>query len=71
MMFKRFNYGRVKEKVAYVKEKEILVKLRERLVKLDVQEIDRDENKTMAFGISKLNYLNPRISVAQCKKYGV
>merc|ERR1711879_508057 len=28
-------------------------------------------NKTIALGTSKLNYLDPRISVAWCKKYDV
>lgn len=34
------------------------------LKKLELQETDRDENKTIALGTSKLNYLDPRISVA-------
>ena len=31
----------------------------------------QDENKEIALGTSKLNYLDPRISVAWCKKYDV
>ena len=31
----------------------------------------QDENKDIALGTSKLNYLDPRISVAWCKKYEV
>lgn len=46
------------------KKKKALEKLREQLKKLELQETDRDENKTIALGTSKLNYLDPRISVA-------
>ena len=31
----------------------------------------QDENKTTALGTSKINYIDPRISVAWCKKNGV
>lgn len=33
-------------------------------MKLEVQATDREENKQIALGTSKLNYLDPRISVA-------
>lgn len=33
-------------------------------MKLQVQATDREENKQIALGTSKLNYLDPRISVA-------
>jgi DNA topoisomerase I len=36
----------------------------EALHKLELQALDRDENKDIALGTSKLNYLDPRISVA-------
>lgn len=62
------KHGSVKEKTVYDKKKKLLQRLREQLVKLEVQETDRDENKTIALGTSKLNYLDPRISVAWCKK---
>ncbi|KRT78619.1 hypothetical protein AMK59_6886 [Oryctes borbonicus] len=65
------KHGSVKEKVVYDKKKKMLARLKEQLVKLEVQETDRDENKTIALGTSKLNYLDPRISVAWCKKYNV
>ena len=61
----------MKEKTDYEKKKKQLDRLREQLIKLEVQETDRDENKTIALGTSKLNYLDPRISVAWCKKYNV
>lgn len=63
--------GSVKEKVVYDKKKKMLQRLKEQLLKLEVQETDRDENKTIALGTSKLNYLDPRITVAWCKKYEV
>ncbi|XP_063704534.1 DNA topoisomerase I, mitochondrial [Culicoides brevitarsis] len=53
------------------KKKKQLDRLKEQLQKLELQETDRDENKTIALGTSKLNYLDPRISVAWCKKHGV
>lgn len=56
--------GSVKEKVLADKKKKQLEKLKEQLKKLELQETDRDENKTIALGTSKLNYLDPRISVA-------
>jgi len=63
--------GSVKEKQIYDKKKKQLERLKEQLVKLEIQETDRDENKTIALGTSKLNYLDPRISVAWCKKNDV
>ncbi|KAK6631882.1 hypothetical protein RUM44_006912 [Polyplax serrata] len=53
------------------KKKKQLERLKEQLLKLEVQETDKEENKTIALGTSKLNYLDPRISVAWCKKYNV
>lgn len=41
------------------------------LHKLEIQRKDKSENKTIALGTSKLNYLDPRITVAWCKKYEV
>jgi DNA topoisomerase-1 len=46
------------------KKKKALERLKDQLMKLEVQETDREENKTIALGTSKLNYLDPRISVA-------
>ncbi|KAL4712816.1 hypothetical protein ACJJTC_011886 [Scirpophaga incertulas] len=63
--------GSVKEKLACDKKKKALERLKEQLKKLELQETDRDENKTIALGTSKLNYLDPRISVAWCKKHEV
>lgn len=65
------KHGSVKEKLVADKKKKMLQRLKEQLTKLEIQETDRDENKTIALGTSKLNYLDPRISVAWCKKYNV
>lgn len=46
------------------KAKKTLERLKEQLLKLELQETDKEENKTIALGTSKLNYLDPRISVA-------
>ena len=51
--------------------KKALERLVEQLEKLEIQRTDKDENKTIALGTSKLNYLDPRISVAWCKKHTV
>ncbi|CAF2335958.1 unnamed protein product [Rotaria sp. Silwood2] len=48
-----------------------LQRTEEALKKLEVQALDREENKDIALGTSKLNYLDPRISVAWCKKWSV
>lgn len=52
------------------KEKAV-VRLKDGLKKLETQTIDKEENKDIALGTSKLNYLDPRISVAWCKKWEV
>merc|ERR1711971_1281639 len=51
--------------------KKAIERLMEQLEKLEIQRTDKDENKTIALGTSKLNYLDPRISVAWCKKHEV
>jgi len=48
----------------YEKKKKQLDRLKEQLTKLEVQATDREENKEIALSTSKLNYLDPRISVA-------
>jgi len=65
------NNGSVAEKANAEKKKKALEKLLEQLEKLEIQKTDKDENKTIALGTSKLNYLDPRISVAWCKKHEV
>ena len=65
------NGGPATEKGIVDKKKKTLERLLEQLEKLEIQKTDRDENKNIALGTSKLNYLDPRISVAWCKKHDV
>ncbi|NWI58445.1 TOP1M topoisomerase, partial [Calyptomena viridis] len=53
------------------KKKKLLKRLEEQLARLNVQATDKEENKQIALGTSKLNYLDPRITIAWCKKFGV
>ncbi|ODM95055.1 DNA topoisomerase 1 [Orchesella cincta] len=46
-------------------------RLKEQLQKLELNKADKEEGKEIALGTSKLNYLDPRISVAWCKKWDV
>lgn len=45
-----------------------LEKWKEAIRKLEVDIRNRDENKEVALGTSKINYMDPRISVAWCKR---
>lgn len=63
--------GSQKEKMNYEKKKKAVERLKEQLEKLELSATDKEENKTIALGTSKLNYLDPRISVAWCKKFDV
>ncbi|VDL99885.1 unnamed protein product [Schistocephalus solidus] len=58
-------------KQASQKLKKRLATLKEQLLKLQVQATDRDENKDIALSTSKLNYLDPRITIAWCRKLNV
>ncbi|KAM4722352.1 DNA topoisomerase 1-like [Rhinophrynus dorsalis] len=53
------------------RKKKALERAEGQLMNLEVQATDREENKQIALGTSKLNYLDPRISVAWCKKWSV
>merc|ERR1712223_1915526 len=53
------------------KKKKAVERAMEQLNKLETQAVDKEENKTIALGTSKLNYLDPRITVASCKKFDV
>ena len=44
-----------------------LEKLEERLAALETQITQKDEGKTVALGTSKINYMDPRITVSWCK----
>eukprot|EP00053_Salpingoeca_punica_P013801 m.125017 g.125017 ORF g.125017 m.125017 type:complete len:824 (+) comp16311_c0_seq1:120-2591(+) len=53
------------------KAKKKVASLELRLHKKEIAMTDKQENKTIALSTSKLNYLDPRISVAWCKRFGV
>uniref|UniRef100_A0A3B4ZUZ4 DNA topoisomerase I n=1 Tax=Stegastes partitus TaxID=144197 RepID=A0A3B4ZUZ4_9TELE len=53
------------------RKKAAVKRCEEQLLKMEVQATDREENKQIALGTSKLNYLDPRISVAWCKNVEV
>lgn len=65
--------GKKDEKTAKALERKEnqMKRLKEQLFKLEVSMTDKEENKEIALGTSKLNYLDPRISVAWCKKNDV
>ena len=46
-----------------------LSKIKETISKLKTQALDKEENKTVALGTSKINYMDPRISVVFCKTF--
>ncbi|CAL8339655.1 unnamed protein product [Lota lota] len=60
-----------KSKKTVETRKKAISRIEEQLMKLEVQATDREENKQIALGTSKLNYLDPRISVAWCKKWDI
>ena len=65
------NYG-VKDKTRskptdLSKAEAALTKLKERVISYEAKMALRDENKEVALGTSKINYMDPRITVAWCK----
>ncbi|VDK48508.1 unnamed protein product [Anisakis simplex] len=62
---------KAKGQAAKEKAKKKVERIKEQLKRLKIQRTDKDENKQIALGTSKLNYLDPRISVAWCKKNNV
>ncbi|KAJ3072951.1 DNA topoisomerase 1 [Podochytrium sp. JEL0797] len=61
----------VLEEMAIEKLEKKLAEVSKRIENVTLQMIEKDENKTTALGTSKINYIDPRISVAWCKKYDV
>jgi len=55
----------------YEKKKKTVERLKDQLAKLEMGLLDKEEGKTISLGTSKLNYLDPRISVAWTKKWEV
>uniref|UniRef100_A0A8C4ZYE3 DNA topoisomerase 1 n=1 Tax=Gadus morhua TaxID=8049 RepID=A0A8C4ZYE3_GADMO len=60
-----------KSKKTVETRKKAISRIEEQLMRMEVQATDREENKQIALGTSKLNYLDPRISVAWCKKWDI
>uniref|UniRef100_A0A8C1ZKZ8 DNA topoisomerase I n=1 Tax=Cyprinus carpio TaxID=7962 RepID=A0A8C1ZKZ8_CYPCA len=63
--------GSSDNKLVVEKKKKAVQRCEEQLLKMEVQATDREENKQIALSTSKLNYLDPRISVAWCKNMEV
>ncbi|KAK0461067.1 DNA topoisomerase I [Desarmillaria tabescens] len=53
------------------KLEEAIEKLGQRIKAFKLQMVDRDTNKEVALGTSKINYLDPRITAAWCKTHDV
>lgn len=50
------------------KTKKAIETLRDRLERIDIKRGEKDKTKAVALGTSKINYLDPRISIAWCKR---
>jgi len=48
-----------------------LATLKERIRKKEIAMTDKEENKTIALGTSKINYMDPRVTIAWCKRNDV
>ncbi|KAI1865485.1 uncharacterized protein JN550_008242 [Neoarthrinium moseri] len=53
------------------KIEEKVKKLEQSLNAAELKQQNQDENKEVALGTSKINYIDPRLSVVFCKKFGV
>ena len=53
------------------KAEKTLIKLKDKVKTMDKKLNERKGNKEIALGTSKLNYMDPRITVSWCKKYEV
>ena len=61
--------GNGKSKILPVdKNKQVLERSLEQLVMMEIERTVGDKNKNISLGTSKLNYLDPQISVQWCKK---
>jgi len=75
--FKRLKKERGTEKAELKREKptdkleDAIDKLDEKIRTFKLQMVDREAGKEVALGTSKINYLDPRITAAWCKKYDV
>merc|ERR1711985_148804 len=46
-------------------------KLKAQVLKMETTAKMKEDNKTVALGTSKMNYMDPRVSVVFCKKVGL
>jgi DNA topoisomerase I len=53
------------------KLKKKITQLKDRRMRLNLMKGDKEDNKTVALGTSKLNYCDPRITIAWCVSNGV
>ncbi|CAL9727710.1 DNA topoisomerase 1 [Monosporozyma unispora] len=53
------------------KLEKLIQKLEERIKTSSIQLKDKEENSEVSLGTSKINYIDPRLSVVFCKKYNV
>ncbi|GIY35241.1 DNA topoisomerase 1 [Caerostris darwini] len=70
-MKREVTAARKSTKKEHEDKKRRLSRLEEQLTKLKQQARDKEGNKHIALGTSRLNYLDPRISIAWCKKWDV
>ena len=61
----------MKKKTADKNQKKKLAALKERQSKLAIQMNMKEELKTVSLGTSKINYLDPRITLSWCKRHEV
>lgn len=53
------------------KLKEKIQKLEQRIINANLQLKDKEDNSQVSLGTSKINYIDPRLSVVFCKRYNV
>ena len=53
------------------KQKNKVDKLKDQEMKMNTNAKMKEDNKTVALGTSKMNYMDPRVSVVFCKKVGL
>ncbi|KAG2224535.1 hypothetical protein INT45_004380, partial [Circinella minor] len=68
---KKKNILDVNTRTTSEKVLEKIAKMDERIAAMKIQATDKEENKEIALGTSKMNYIDPRISFSWCKKYDV
>ena len=62
------SYPRRRPFPAEARMKETLERLRQRVHDIESRMRVREDNKTVALGTSRINYMDPRITVAWCKR---